>query len=334
MWRRFFKLLFYIVLSLYVVSFATLIAVLRSTEWHQELLRFSPRVWFAFLAHVGSTGPGFVSPIIVSVLSVALTMVCIGVSQGWAAMLRHWWETALYAGVVLVTTMLAVYGPQFVWQAARLARDDHRSAIASNGQLLGENKDLHDQLTDANKNAEKQCEQAKDKEINRLKRERNAACFNPDRKLTKMEEEELFSDLKRIRVEMERQKQTPVYRMYSFNGDRESGAFALDQLMPIFRSAGWTIKVAGYSQLAEENKKWEDQQKWMFDHGLYEGLFVFDKNWPKGFGVQVGLALSKVDLTDWMQSNQELTKELPHLEDLTIWVGYKHTTRERTRPMK
>jgi hypothetical protein len=73
-------------------------------------------------------------------------MVCIGVMQGKDAMLKHWWETALITGVVLVTAMLAVYGPQFIWQAVELAQDDHRKAAANNASLLGQNNDLGMQL--------------------------------------------------------------------------------------------------------------------------------------------------------------------------------------------
>jgi len=229
----------------------------------------------------------------------------------------------------------------FFFQIGAGIYGDHQMMVVATQELNTENTRLKGKLSGAEETAEQQCEQAKggeiqakDKEINRLKTQRNAVCFNPDRKLTKMEEEELFSDLKRIRIGMEKQHQAPVYRMYSFGRDRESGSFALEQLMPIFKNAGWTIKVPSYSEIAEAEKAFDEQQKWMFDHGLYEGVFVFDKNWPKGFGVQVGLALSKVDLTDWMQSNQELTKQLPHLEDLTIWVGFKHTTREQSRPIR
>lgn len=135
MWRRFLKLLFYIVLLLNIVFVATCLAVLRATEWHRDLLRFSYHVWVAFLAHVGSTGPGFISPIILGVLTIALTMFSIGFLQGKEAMLKHWWETALVTGVVLVTTMLLVYGPQFVWQVVRVARDDHRVLVSANTQL-------------------------------------------------------------------------------------------------------------------------------------------------------------------------------------------------------
>jgi hypothetical protein len=42
-------------------------------------------------------------------------------------MLKHWWETALVTGVVLVTTMLLVYGPQFIWQVVKVAHDEHRA---------------------------------------------------------------------------------------------------------------------------------------------------------------------------------------------------------------
>ena len=65
----------------------------------------------------------------------------------------------------------------------------------------------------------------------------------------------------------------------------------------------------------------------MLDHGLSEGIMVFDKNWPKGFGPSVAMAFSQMGLADWFQSNQQQAKELPHLDELTVWIGYKKATR-------
>jgi hypothetical protein len=330
MWPRFRKLLYYVVLSFYVVSSATFVAVFWTAEWHQDLLRFSDRVWLAFLVHVGSTGPGFISPIILSVLSIVLTMACIAFLEGVTAMLKHWWETAVMTAVVLVTSIVLVYGPQFIWQLVRVAREDHRTVVASSQQLATDNKSLRNQLSDATHNAEQQCEQAKGDEIKQLKKRVNAACFNPDRRLGPMEQEQLFSALKRIRIEMEKQKQTPTFRFNGFSGDAETSRFAAT-LWPIFQNAGWTWKPIPPSPNAPDILKAKteqaEQEKWMLDHGLSEGIMVFDKNWPKGFGPSVAMAFSQMGLADWFQSNQQQAKELPHLDELTVWIGYKNATR-------
>jgi hypothetical protein len=320
MWRRFFKLLSYIVLSLYIVSVATFIAVLYNPQWHMWLLRFSVRVWQAFLVHVGSTGPGFISPIILSVLSVVLTMAFIGVMQGWNAMLKHWWETALVTGVVLATTMLAVYGPQLIWQAFELAEQDSQQSAANASAVVN----LGDQLSDAKQHAEQQCEQEKDGEIKRLKRQLVATCFNPDRKLTPMETDQLFAALKRIRIEMERQNQSPYIRINGFTGDPEVSRLAR-QLEKIFQDAGWEFKYPpAPSNIEKQTAKQKEREQWVIMHTNAYSLLVFDKSWPKGFGLAVSRALSDVDLkSDWTQSDRQQTKELPYLEELTLWIGYK-----------
>jgi hypothetical protein len=333
MWRRFFKLLFYIVLSLYVIFIATFLAVLRAAEWHGDLSRFLYHVWVTFLSYIGSTGPGFVSPIILAVLSIVLTLVAIGFLQGWAAMLRHWWETALVTGVVLVTTMLAVYGPQFIWEVVKVAREDHRALASWNEQLIAHDKDLSGKLKDAQDNAEQRCEAAsnvsKDLEIHRLRKLLNAgSCFNPDRNLTPMDESRLFKNLKALCAQMEKQKQPCAYRLTGFAGDAEGGRLST-KLWPIFQGAGWQPKPSlppnfTPAQLKQVQTEQAEQEQWMRDHGLTEGIFVFDKNWPKGFGMSLAFDFSQVDLADWTYSNQEYVKVLPHMDGLTVWVGYKH----------
>lgn len=64
--------------------------------------------------------------------------------QSWDAMLKHWLETALVTGVVLVTTMLAVYGPQFIWQAVKLAEQDSQQSTAmSTASKVAKDKERH-----------------------------------------------------------------------------------------------------------------------------------------------------------------------------------------------
>jgi hypothetical protein len=321
MWPRFFKLLHYLVLSLYIVTAATIVAVLRAAEWHQSLLRFSSRVWLAFLAYVGSTGPGFVSPIILSILSIALTLVCIGFFQGRAAMLKHWWETAFISAVVLVTTMLLVYGPQFIWQIVRVAQKEHQSLVSVNTQLVADNRSLHGQLTEAQTNAEQRCEQAKDTEINRLKKQLNAACYHPDRRLTGEEREHLFLELKTLAQNLRKSKQEPMIRIYSFNRDKESANFA-GELRKIFEDAGWTLKWAISEQ---EQKNASDQEKWVYEQGGITGVVVFNKDFPGGYvGISLRGMLAELNLGNDLWTFQQM-KSMPHLDDTILWVGYKPT---------
>ncbi len=320
MWRRFFKLLFYIILALYIASAATFIAVLHNPEWHVWLLRFSWRVWQAFLGHVGSTGPGFISPIILSILSVVLTMVCIGVMQSWDAMLKHWWETALVTGVVLVTTMLAVYGPQFIWQAVKLAEQDSQQSTASASAVVG----LNGQLKDAKQNAEQQCEQAKDHEINRLKRQLNASCFRPDRHLTREDRAVIFAGLQQVAEEQKKKNVAPSIHLLCGCQDLETSRFVNDELWPIFRNAGWTMRIDMPSEkLTKEQieKNFESERAWIYQAGFAEGITVFDKD-SKGFGWSLSMPFYERGYGGmWDQRHTEL----PNVDGLTIWIGYKST---------
>ncbi|HZR30198.1 MAG TPA: hypothetical protein VFA71_15580, partial [Terriglobales bacterium] len=67
-WKDFFTLLHYAGGLLYVAFAITLIVILREKEWHPQVVRFMARAWHEFLAHMGSTAAGFVSPIAVSIL--------------------------------------------------------------------------------------------------------------------------------------------------------------------------------------------------------------------------------------------------------------------------
>lgn len=127
--RRLLQILLYLALALFTALLGTLVAVFRYPDWHPEILRFSFRVWSAFLVHIGSTGPGFISPILISACSITLTIICIGYLQGWAAMKERWVENVLVTGVVFVTTLLLIYGPQFVWQVAKVARDERKAEV-------------------------------------------------------------------------------------------------------------------------------------------------------------------------------------------------------------
>jgi len=149
MWTRFFRLLPHSVVALFVTACATAFAIIVAAEWHQHLLRFFCRSWTNFLVRVGSTGPGFLSPILVSVLSIVGTILCIGHLQGKEAMLKHWWENAAITALVTLVVLLVVYGPQFIWTMTKTVYEDHQRFVADNGQLRAEhnpNDDLKEEI--------------------------------------------------------------------------------------------------------------------------------------------------------------------------------------------
>lgn len=231
-----------------------------------------------------------------------------------------------WAGGIL--GMIFCWAVLFGWQIVSVVYHDHQSLVVANARLTADNTQLSTKLEDAQANAESRCEQAKGAEIKRLKKQLGAVCYNPDRNLTAMEQDQLFAALKRVRIEMEKQKQTPTFHFSGFTGDAETSRF-VSKVLPIFQNAGWQWKPTILPPFTDAKKKQADteqadQEKWMLERGFVEGVFVFDKNWPKGFGGSVAMAFSQVGLADWTLSNREETKDLPHLEGLTVWVGYKH----------
>jgi hypothetical protein len=80
-------------------------------------------------------------PIIVSVISIAGALLCIGYLYGRAAMKRHCWETAAIISVVFATVMLLVYGTQLAWEVVRSSYDDHGALVRRLGELQKYAKD-------------------------------------------------------------------------------------------------------------------------------------------------------------------------------------------------
>jgi hypothetical protein len=297
--------------------------------WHHffNLLKHSAAMSSSAL---GYKPLGVAVSILAFILDAGLFLYLLFRHLGREEMRRQWVQGLKYATIsTLCTGFLVIV---VAWLAGMIATvyEDHQSLVTNNQRLIAETHDLNGKLNDAQDNAEKQCEKAKGDEIRHLKRQLTAVCYNPDRHLTVMEESELFTQLKMLRVEMEKQKQAPIFKFAGFNGDAETSRF-VGKLLPIFQNAGWQWKPSianpnspGYKKIQIQMQTEQDEQeKWMLAHGLIDGIFVFDKNWPKGFGRSVAMDLSQVGLADWTQSNQEQVKELPHLDVLTVWVGYK-----------
>jgi len=247
-------------------------------------------------------------------------------SHGEEAVKMHWRREGVIGLKAILLLAIFYYLPMLLWNGVRIVYNDHQSSVSANRRLAVENEDLKNKLSDTTTNAEQRCEQAKEGEITRLRKQLNAVCFNPSRRLQPMEKEQLFTALKRIRVEMEKQERIPYFRLDGFSGDAETTRFA-SMLWPIFQSAGWKWRPVPAQTPAEVKKAkdvQEEQEKWLRDQGLTEGIMVFDKNWPKGFGTAVEMAFSQLDLVDdWTQANRQQTSQLPHLNDLTVWIGYQ-----------
>jgi len=136
MFERFRRLLRCSIVVLEVVA-AVVAIVIVCSNWHSHLGRLFLRAWKDFLAHIGSTGPGFISPVIVSILGVVGTLLCIRFLLGKEAMLKHWWENTAITALVTIVVLLAVYGPQFAWKFVKVIYDDHERLVAENKDLKG-----------------------------------------------------------------------------------------------------------------------------------------------------------------------------------------------------
>src|SRR3984957_12207973 len=151
--------------------------------WH-HLVNLSTQSWHCFRDSLGTTTLGFIAPLVVSALSIVLTLYYILRQHGREAMLKHWKGDARVAAKVTLIVTVLVYGPILFYEGLiKAVYDDHQSVVAANAQLLAANKALSARLSDSEQNAEQRCEQAKQGEINGLRKRISATCYLPDRRL-------------------------------------------------------------------------------------------------------------------------------------------------------
>jgi hypothetical protein len=299
MFNRFLRLLRHCIAGLEIVAIVVGVTILCG-GWESHLFRLFYRSWHNFLGHVGTTGPGFFSPVIVSILCVLGTLLCIRFLQGREAMLKHWSENAAITALVTIVVLLVVYGPQFAWQLVRTIYDDHQSLVA-------QVKKLQIDIPE------------KDKEIIGLKDRLTATCFMPDRKLTAQQRDKLYASL-RMTAE---QFHHPHFKIGYFNNDMESLRYA-GMIVPILRDAGF---ISERDIIRPPRLKADDAP----DLGFREGLSI---------QVEVDTAASTLDplrqqiiaaiLQDFGNAQVEMTSypvgahwPLKQMNGIVIWVGYK-----------
>lgn len=98
--------------------------------------------WEAFRASLGTTSLGFVAPLIVSVLSIAITLFIVLKKQGKEAMLKRWREDAAIALRVTLVVTAVVYVPIFVWSSIHTIYGQHESLAVQVKNLEQKNKAL------------------------------------------------------------------------------------------------------------------------------------------------------------------------------------------------
>jgi hypothetical protein len=299
-WSRFFRLLYYVGVVLCVVVVATSIAILYVHGWHQHLLRFLSRAWQNFLMHIGSTEPGFISPIIVSVLSIIGTILCIRYLQGRDAMLKHWWENAAITALMTFAFLAVVYGPQVIWELAKTSYNDHQTLANEIGGLqayASDKKKFDDKLRQA---------------LSEVERWHNAYSglsrgdIHPDRVLNSEESNKLFEALRQSSKDP-RNKDWVTVEMGSVQ-DREAMHLG-SQLWGIFHEAHWTIKPR-----KKLGKEFENL------YPLLLGVTILTDNQDQSRGTWLGWQLKDAGLADTYINPNPIP---PTFKGTVVWIGYK-----------
>jgi hypothetical protein len=275
-----------------------------------------------FASTIGTNPLGFALMLMDSLASIGVSLFRILRREGVTAMREHWRQTAWITLQTVFWVTLVLYGPVAIYSVVHSVYDDHQFQVSANAKLLAANIDLAARLKDTQDNAEQRCEQAKGKEIKRLQRQLNAACFRPDRHLTPEDHAVIFATLQRITDEQKKKNLVPSVRVIGGWQDNEVSRFWNDELWPIFRNAGWTQRTDVPSEKLttdQINKNFEFQRAWIYQSGFAEGISVFDKD-AKGFGW--GLSMPFYERGYGSMWDQRHT-ELPNVDGLTIWVGYK-----------
>lgn len=157
----------------------------------------------------------------------------------------------------------------------------------------------------------------------------NQGCYHPDRHLSNEDRAVIFTAAQKAFEAAKKETGTPTIQFRSFEGDSESSRF-WQELWPLFRNAGWgwpnvsppsSPTPPSEAELREQRKIYEEQKTWLFQHGHMTGVSVFDtkKSSP---GWYISAALSERKMGNMWPIQNDST-ELPYVNGLTIWIGYK-----------
>jgi len=154
----------------------------------------------------------------------------------------------------------------------------------------------------------------------------NQGCYHPDRHLSNEDRAVIFAAAQKAFQAAKKEVATPTIQLRAFEGDSESSRF-WQELWPLFHDAGWGWEPIPNptppteAEQAAWKKNYEEQKTWLFQHGHATGISVFDnkKNSP-GWHISAALYERKMG-NIWPIRND--STELPHVDGLTIWIGYK-----------
>ena len=123
----------------------TAILVFHNPEWHPQLVRFIFRVWQKFVAYnAGSTSPGFVSSIFLSLFVLIIVAAYIASVDGFMAMREHFFETASLAVLAPIHGHLCCVWNTVRLEVATLGMKTIKCVIAKVDSLGSENSHLVD----------------------------------------------------------------------------------------------------------------------------------------------------------------------------------------------
>jgi len=226
------------------------------------------------------------------------------------------WQDEHRNAQILIAEKSSVMAEKTFWKDQAYAKD---AALNRTQELFAQNYTaLVGEQTTANK-AQQSLTQLSNKIV-----ELNAGCYHPDRHLSTEDRAVIFAAAQKAFQEARKDTPTPTIRLGAFEGDSESSRL-WNELWPLFMDAGWkwpdVSAVQTEAQRTERQKIYEEQKTWLFQHGHMIGISVFDnkKNSP---GWYISAALYNRHMGNvWPIQND--STELPHVDGLTIWIGYK-----------
>jgi hypothetical protein len=205
------------------------------------------------------------------------------------------WQDEHRNAEVLIAEKSALTSERDFWKAQNYDKD---SALRQNQNLLSQNYGaLIGEQTTANKSQQSLADLSG--KILAL----NQGCYHPDRHLSDEDRAVIFHAAQEAFKAAKKETDNPTIQFRSFEGDSESSRF-WQELWPLFRNAGWGWPTVtpppppgplSESQIKEQQKIYEEQKTWLFQHGHMTGVSVFDtKKSSAGWYITAALSERKM----------------------------------------
>jgi hypothetical protein len=295
--------------------------MLNGMRHHFANLLSQSKQYFLHVA-MGTTGLGFLAPLLIFLLTSIATLAVIAVVEGKDAMITHWKKNAAIATIVPLVIMFIVYGFIFGWSVVNVVYQGHQSLVEANAGLRSTISTQQDtiKVKDAQISQRRTPEEG---QIEQLKTQLNATCYNPDRTLTKVQSDNLHDLL----YALAQTYKHPTITIGSFEGDRESNNFA-QELMDLFRLARWNVSSDSPIHRPKRMKP-EDEPDW----GNAEGLSIQQDYQPENPAALQVWQLEQEVPKQFSRANGPVIRpyivgvvtanKIPAPSHVVLWVGYK-----------